>query len=322
MGALALSLAGMLVDCGGGGNGNGGGGGGQIPLLRFFGMNGEGDCSNVVVNVDLAAANATLARDDAGTIACSLDPALISRGCNATFIELNTGAGLRVTINGCTIPATTGLFVCGFEEADLSLLTSESTAQCTCVVAGCDKTPPVCVGTASGPASCEDCDNRRDDDGNGLIDCADPNCENSPLCVSDVTTTTEQSNTTTTLSQEPISINFAMTTSSAAVGSLQFTANYTSAPGQFVGSGADVECVNKVTGAFFAANDKDAIRKLTLGFVSTVGFSAPIDLASCQFLPGTPVPVPHNFTIVIDDATDPDGNRVTPRIAVTVTGAP
>jgi hypothetical protein len=47
----------------------------------------------------------------------------------------------------------------------------------------------------------------------------------------------------------------------------------------------------------------------------------PQPLATCLFDPDTPVPVPANFTIVIDDAADLEGNRVRNVIVgVTVTG--
>ncbi|HXC53406.1 MAG TPA: hypothetical protein VN634_21145 [Candidatus Limnocylindrales bacterium] len=317
MGALALTFAAMLVNCGGDDDGNGGGGGGAITLRRFFGMNGDGNCTNVVVTVDLAAAGAVLARSD-GDLDCAIDAVLAGNGCHGTFTELENGDTLRVTISGCTIPATTNLFICGFEDADLSELTSESSAQCTCATAGCDNSPPLCIDDNLDPRSCEDCDNNKDDDGNGLKDCADPNCEHSPLCEGSPATTIETV-TTSTLPSEPLSINFLLTSSSAPVGALQLTVNYASAPGQFEGIGGDVECVSNVPGALFAPNDNDATRRLSLGLISLSGFSAPADLVSCSFLPGTPVPVPHNFTIVVNDASDTDGNPIDVDVDVTVT---
>jgi len=77
-------------------------------------------------------------------------------------------------------------------------------------------------------------------------------------------------------------------------------------------------CTNEVDDALFAPNDKDSLRKLTLGWVSTSGFGAPTPLASCEFMPDTPVPVPANFTVVIDEATDLAGERVR-GVSVTVT---
>src|SRR5205085_1946970 len=193
-GAVALLFAGLVADCGGGGGGGGGGGnGGGIVMRRFFGMNGDGSCSNVVVSMNLDGAGAVLAHDHDDVIDCVIDPGLAGDGCTAKFEEL--GDILRATITGCTIPASTNLFSCGFEELDLSVLDTEVTAQCKCSVAGCDQTPPLCIDEDPDPASCEDCDNRIDDDHNGHKDCDDPNCEHSPLCDDPPVTSTSTSTT-------------------------------------------------------------------------------------------------------------------------------
>jgi len=331
VGALALSLAGMLANCGGGGD-DGDGGGNSLRL--FFGINGEGSCNSVVVSVDLADADAILERKVDGTVDCTLDTFLAGKGCHATYTELDGGDRLRVTISGCAIPAVTNLFVCGFQQVDISDLVTESSAQCTCAVPGCDNTPPLCIDEDADPRSCEDCENGRDDDANGLVDCDDPNCEHAPPCVDSttstttttiadtITTTTTEIVTTTTLPVQPILINFLLTSSRAPVATLRFTVNYTSAPGQFEGSGEAVACTNKVDGATFTRDNKASIRKLSLGWVPESGFSAPTGLASCRFIPGTPVPVPANFTVVINEATDADGGPMKVDIAVTVTQAP
>jgi len=324
MGAMALFFAGMLTNCGGGGGGGGSGG-----LRLFFGMNGDGNCTSVVVTVDLAGAAAVLARDDQDQPECVLDSDLASDGCDVTFAELNNGDTLRVTINGCTIPESTNLFFCEFTDVDLSELVTETNVQCTCATPGCDGTPPICVDEDSDPRTCEDCDNGLDDDGNGQTDCNDPNCENLPPCSGPTTTSSTTSTTTssttstsTTLPPEPIDVNFMLTSADAPLEALQFTVNYTSAPGQFDGSGTAVSCTNQVDGSTFSANDKDSTRKLTLGLTRTPGFSAPTPLATCQFLAGTPEPVPGNFTVVINEALDDDGHRVKVKVNVTVTGAP
>ncbi|MFN2427839.1 MAG: hypothetical protein ABR587_15490, partial [Candidatus Binatia bacterium] len=84
-------MAGLFASCGGGGDDEGGG-----NLLRlFFGMTGQGNCNSVVVNVDLADAEAILARDDGGSLDCVLDSVLAGRGCFATYTELDGGDRLR-----------------------------------------------------------------------------------------------------------------------------------------------------------------------------------------------------------------------------------
>ena len=327
---MTLALAATLAHCGSDGGGAGGGGGGGRGIQLFFGIVGDGSCSNVVVNVDLAGANAVLARLEGGAPHCSLDPILTSNGCSATFTEIGLGDRLQVAIGGCTIPAVTNLFQCFFTAVDEFDITSETIAQCSCSAAGCDGGPPVCVDRDSDPRSCEDCDNRIDDDDDGLEDCEDPNCRHAPECAATTTTTGNVSSTSTSLGETtttslppgPIEINFILAQTVEPLGALQFTVNYTSAPGRFVGDGEDVECTPNVEAAF-AANASDATSKLTLGFVSIDGIDDPQPLATCLFEPDTPVPVPANFTIVIDDAADTEGNRVRNVIVeTTVTGVP
>lgn len=328
--ALALALVVTLADCGGGG---GGGGGAGQRIRVYFGMNGDGACNSVVVRVDLADADAVLARTNDQAPECELDRALVVSGCQATFQELANGEQLVVAITGCSIPAVTNLFSCVFTEVDLSDLGSESSAQCSCTVSGCNGRPPLCVDEDRDPRSCEDCDNGLDDDGNGLADCDDPNCAHAPECnpVSTTTvtlpppssTTTLEPTTTTTLPDEPIEVNFLLTDALEPLGSLEFTANYTSAPGRFVGDGPDVACFSPLGNVLFTASASDATSKLTLGFASVSGIASPTPLATCLFQPNVPVPVPANFTIVVNESSDTDGERVRGvRVDVTVTGVP
>jgi hypothetical protein len=328
VGALPLVLAATLVNCGGG-DGDGGGGGNTITL--FFGINGNGSCNSVTVNVDLADADAVLARLGNNAPNCTIDGLLASSGCTATFSEIGAGEQLRATISGCTIPAVTNLFQCVFTDVDIFDINSESIAQCVCTASGCDGGPPLCIDLDPDPRSCEDCNNGIDDDDNGLEDCEDPNCQHSPECgppstttsttVSSSTTSTSLGATTTTsLPPGPIEINFFLDQTVEPLGALQYTVNYTSAPGAFVGNGEEVACTPSVD-AVFAASANDATSKLTMGFVSIDGIDDPQPLATCLFDPDTPVPVPANFTIVIDDAADLEGNRVRNVIVgVTVTG--
>jgi hypothetical protein len=331
-GAFAIALAAALAHCGGSSRDGGGGGGGGNPVQLFFGINGEGTCSSVTVIADLADANAVLDRLSSGAPNCSIDGLLASRGCNATFTVIGDDEQLRATVSGCTIPAVTNLFQCFFDEVSLFGINSESIAQCACTTSGCDGSPPLCIDGDPDPRSCEDCDNRIDDDENGLEDCEDPNCIHSPQCAITTTTTSDTlpsttstslgATTTTSLPPGPIEINFNLDQTVEPLGALQFTVNYTSAPGAFVGDGEQVACTPNVD-AVFAKSANDATSKLTLGFVSLEGMDDPQPLATCLFDPDTPVPVPANFTVVIDDAADLEGERVRNVIVgVTVTGVP
>lgn len=310
---VAVAIA---AGCGGGG----GGGGGQNGLLLYFGINGKGNCSSVVVNVDLAAAGAVLSRTQDGKPECAIDVNLAGKGCVATFTEPDAGDRLRAVIAGCTIPAVTNLFACAFDDVDVSDIASEASAQCSCTTINCDPTPPMCIDVDADPTSCEDCHNKQDDDGNGKTDCEDPTCQYSPDCNS--TNTTIDGTTSTTVPVEPILIEFTLTSAKSPVSRLDFTANYTSAPGHFVGNGTAVSCTNKVAGASFTRDNRNKVRKLDLSWNSGTGFSKGKLLASCLFIPDTPVPVPANFTIVVNEATDTGDSPQKVFIGVTVNTAP
>ena len=115
-------------------------------------------------------------------------------------------------------------------------------------------------------------------------------------------------------------VKFRLAAASKPVGGVQYRTVYSSATGDFVGSNADVSCTNLVSGALFAAQDTDASRQLALGHLTLSGFPAPQDLASCVFQ-GVPAdaPTPSDFPVVVEDATDADGNPVSVSITVLVT---
>ena len=175
---LGLGAVGLCLIVAAAGCDNGGGGSGLLRV--FFGINGSGDCDRVIVEVDLSSAQAEVARTAANLPNCLINSSLLADGCEIDFDE--DGGILTVTISDCTIPAVTNLFSCVFEEGDVDDIQANTVAICSCDELGCDENPPVCVSRNSDPGSCEDCDNGRDDDGNGLTDCADPNCANDRDC--------------------------------------------------------------------------------------------------------------------------------------------
>jgi hypothetical protein len=320
MGATALMLAGVLGGCN-----NGSGGGGLIRL--FFGINGSGNCTSIIVDVNLDDADAVIARDESGDVQCTLNTTLDNAGCDIDFQELE-GGDLRATISGCTIPAVTNLFSCLFEDVDISELQETASAQCSCVTQGCDGTPPVCISTDPDPTSCEDCDNGIDDDGNGLEDCEDPNCQNFPGCegsttttvtsttefdtttTTNSTTTTVTSTTSTTLGGFPCTIVFRLD-DDVTLGSLQYETDYSDAPGEFLGTGGNVECASLIQGALAAFNDVEDQQSLDSGIISLTGFTGPVNVAECTFTANS-TPEEADFAITVIEASDPDLNTVEP----------
>jgi hypothetical protein len=154
-------------------------------------------------------------------------------------------------------------------------------------------------------------------------------------------TTTLDGVTTTTLPLELVSIVFRLDSASDMVGALQWSTDYSAAMIDIQGSGSQSSCVNQVDGALFAENDKDVVcsgdedrvcdadddctgfgtcsvtlEVLTLGVISLDGFAAPIDLVTCSFAGGSPVPA--DFNIVVEDSTDPDGDPISVALSVIV----
>ena len=333
MGALALTLAGVLGGCN---NGDGGGGGGLIRL--FFGINGQGNCTQVIVDVNLDDADATIARDESDEVQCVLSDALDDAGCDITFTEFENG-DLRAVISGCTIPEVAGLFSCLFVDVDISELQDTASAQCSCVNEGCDENPPVCISLDDDPRSCEDCDNGIDDDDNGLEDCEDPNCVNAPECTGtsttsttsttvtvDTTTTTNTTSTTVTttttvtLDQFNCNVIFRLA-DDLTLGSLQYEVDYGNAPGEFLGQGGQVECSDLIDVDVLASfNDCDTAscpdfatkeEVLVSGIISVDGYEGPLNLAECTFRADVE-PVAGDFQITVIEASDPDLNEISP----------
>ena len=324
MSATALAFGAALVSCGGGG---GGGGGGDDRIRLYFGINNDGDCSAIQFDVDVVDARAVIERN-ASSVDCALNAALAANGCGVDFELRDNGESLRVTISGCTIPSVTNVFLCDFIDADISDLTDETEAICTCRQGSCDTTPPVCISEDIDPGSCEDCDNLVDDDVNGFIDCDDENCEYSPLCGGDgtTTTTTVDSSTTTTTSlsttttlpivTETCTIRYRMTTG-ITVGSMQWETDYSAAPGVIRGSGSSTRCTNITPGALAAFDDNDQTKTLSAGLVSLTGFTGPVDLVECKFDAFDDVQA-SDFDITVIEATDLDIEPIVPLPSVIV----
>ena len=147
--------------------------------------------------------------------------------------------------------------------------------------------------------------------GNGRIDtgegCDDGNTADGDGCSSVcqeeivVTTTSSTSTTTTTLplGRRECQVHFEIT-STGNLESLQLTVDYSTAPGNFIGVGDDVEC------SIFAAmvgiaNDNDGTRVLSVAAIDFVGFNTPVRVASCGFESGPTEPLPAEFGITLID---------------------
>ncbi|HEY2773310.1 MAG TPA: hypothetical protein VGK20_04570 [Candidatus Binatia bacterium] len=316
--AAVLTLAGVLGGC------NNGSGAGLVNL--FFGINGSGSCSSVIVDVNLTEASATIAHSRDGSPRCTINPVLA--GCTLGVVETSDGDH-RATVSGtsCTISAVTSLFSCEFEDVDISKLQDTASSQCACKTAGCDTTPPVCISPTPDPTSCENCTNGIDDNGNGLIDCVDPNCADNPVCRGSTTTTSTSSstsytgptNTTTTTSTTlPLACTILFhLDDDVNLGSLQFDTDYSNAQGYFLGEGGSVQCSSTVTGALTSFNDKDAQHVLSSGIISLNGFTGPTYVSECTFK-SSATPVSADFGVTVTEASYPNLVDVVPLPVVSI----
>ncbi|MFN2428263.1 MAG: hypothetical protein ABR587_17645 [Candidatus Binatia bacterium] len=300
-----------------------GGGGADSVLVIHFGIGGDGACQSVTIDIDLA--GSVIEQGNSGDVNCVLDAALDQDGCEIEFTQ--PGGDLRAVVSGCTIPPAADLFRCGFREADISRLQESAFAQCSCQLPGCDTTPSACVGEAPALADCEavHCDNGDDDDSDGLTDCADPDCSDAAQCLMPTTTTSLASlSTTTSIStsttqqppEETCTLVFRLV-NEVTIGSLQWTTDYSSVSGGFLGVGDTVECASLVEGALAAFNDRDLEKFLESGLISVDGFAGPRDLAECTFRSLTD-PLPSDFVIGDVEAATPDLALLEPAPAIVV----
>ncbi|HYC55429.1 MAG TPA: hypothetical protein VEL28_10905 [Candidatus Binatia bacterium] len=321
------------------------------PLTLFFGTVGAGSCDSVVVEVDLAAADAVLAE---GSL-CGFNGQLAAAGCDVDFAS--DGETLLVTIAGCTIPAFLDLFHCQFHTVDISDINVVSTADCDCTTASCDPDPPLCVSESPDPGSCEDCDNGIDDDVDGDIDCEDEQCSNHPDCTDNETTSTTTTSTSTSTSTSSSTTTSTTTTTqecgdigdgcdvsegcceglcqndfceappaydivfeiveSKNVGSVTWDVDYGSSGGIFVGASGSVQCTKADAVYISSFVDGDQHMVLSAGIVDLDGVQGPnAPLATCRFRRLGPPPQASDFAILNVNAADPDIEPIDVTVAI------
>lgn len=184
----------------------------------FFGMHNWNDCEAAGIVVDLEAAGAVLERNASGGPDCR---SAMDEACDVEIVEEDDGKRLHVEIGNCFIDAYSNLASCRFRSARIRSLEAHTSATCDCESERrcilnrehCDVSPYLCIDTNPDPGSCEDCFNGRDDDGNGIVDCDDPNCSPSFECdtLGPTTTYTCTTNTmpTTTSSTSTTAVTLA-----------------------------------------------------------------------------------------------------------------
>jgi hypothetical protein len=150
----------------------------------------------------------------------------------------------------------------------------------------------------------------------------DVSCGAGPTTTVSTSTTTVTTTTSTTFAGPIEGIGFTMVGTTARVGALQLTIDYSAAPGGFDGSAADVECTNRVgVGSIVSFNDIDATKTLNAGFIVVKGMTAPRVLADCKFTATGGTPEPDDFVVTIVDVADLNLDPVVPPPSIVVTVA-
>jgi hypothetical protein len=151
------------------------------------------------------------------------------------------------------------------------------------------------------------------------IEVFDIDC-NSVVCFSSCpssTTSMTMPHVSTTL-ETAAYVELHLESSSAPVGALQVSVDYTAATGEFHGGGTPSFCKNLVEDTLFATHD-DGARKLQLGWLSLDGFHAPKPLVRCLF---DGMPAAEEFVVTILDSTGTTGEPLVATVVPAVTPYP
>ena len=136
----------------------------------------------------------------------------------------------------------------------------------------------------------------------------------STMVITSTTETTMASPSSTIIDIFPADVTFSLI-DAVTVGALQFDVGYGRAVGRFVGN-----CTNLVPNALTSANNDLDSETLRIGMVALDGFTGPIDLMTCKFMPGsTEVTMADDFDLTIVDVTAPDLTPIVPAPVIEIT---
>lgn len=187
---------------------------GSGPQRVYFSVAPFEGCveTSIWIDTDPSAAMPVLRED--GTPECELSPGFAERCTLSTWYSSERNE-MYVGVDDCSVPSEAKLFSCLFHDADLEFLNYQYVTFCACLSepdacylhSHCD----VCASSDPEGANCEKCSNREDDDGDGMVDCADEDCESHENCFDGRTTLTCPTSTWTTTTISP-STTFPSTT--------------------------------------------------------------------------------------------------------------
>lgn len=132
-------------------------------------------------------------------------------------------------------------------------------------------------------------------------------------------TTMQLDASTTTMPIDTVcTVDFRMS-SSQTLGAVQFDTDYAATgDGSFEGLGPAVLCTGLVTGALHSFNDIEAGLRLRTSILKLNGFTGPVNLSTCSFVPVDTLPAVTDFVITVVDAATPESDPVVPLPTVEV----
>jgi len=144
-----------------------------------------------------------------------------------------------------------------------------------------------------------------------------PSVSLSLFCDGDTTTTVSTSTTTTTLSSTEVCTVRVQLDDPVTIGSLQVDLDYSKASGEFSDSGSAVDCTTKAPAALGTYFDDDT-KTVGAALITLAGFTGPVSIYECLFLPVGALPVAGDFSLKVTDAGDRNGDPIVPKPSVSI----
>ena len=146
---------------------------------------------------------------------------------------------------------------------------------------------------------------------------AHPAVSLSLFCDGDTTTTVPTSTTTTTLPSSEVCDVTVRLDDPVTIGSMQVEIDYSKASGEFQDTGSSVDCSTlapMTLGTYF----DDDVKTVGAALITLKGFTGPVNMYRCTFLPTGTLPAPADFSLKVVDAGDTNSDPITPKPSVSI----
>jgi hypothetical protein len=144
-----------------------------------------------------------------------------------------------------------------------------------------------------------------------------PEVSLSLFCDGDTTTTVSTSTTTTTLSSTEACTVRVKLDDPVTIGSMQVEVDYSHAAGEFSDTGSAVDCRTLAPMSLGTYFDDD-VKTVGAALITLKGFTGPVNMFECDFLPVGSLPVANDFSLKVTDAGDTNSDPIVPRPSVSI----